>query len=117
MSFKVTEFNSVFFVEAEVADRIGLDNINDVFSFCYETNAERVLLFSENLPAGFFDLSTRIAGEFLQKFSTYRCKAAIVISPQTVKSSRFGELASELSRSGTVRFFEDRAKALEWLIE
>lgn len=44
----------------------------------YTQEAHKLVFFRENIADGFFDLSTGIAGEILQKFSNYSIKAAIV---------------------------------------
>ena len=44
----------------------------------YETGCNRVVLNKSAICRDFFDLSTKIAGEILQKFITYRTKIAIV---------------------------------------
>lgn len=40
--------------------------------------AEKMIIHKHNLPEDFFRLETRLAGEVLQKFSTYNQKLAIV---------------------------------------
>lgn len=44
----------------------------------HQTNCDRVILEKRAIIEDFFILSTRLAGEVLQKFITYRCKLAIV---------------------------------------
>ena len=52
--------------------KIKLEDIQDVLDLMANAGylgADRILIHTENLPDGFFDLKTRIAGEILQKFS------------------------------------------------
>lgn len=90
---------------------------NEMISLCYEQDADRLLLTARNLPPGFFDLSSRVAGEILQKLSNYRVKAAIVLEKDTKTSSLFPQMAGEMNQSGAIRFFEVREQALAWLKE
>jgi len=41
------------------------------------SGAEKMIIHKHNLPEDFFRLETRLAGEILQKFSTYNQKLAI----------------------------------------
>ncbi len=49
-----------------------------VMSVNYETGSHSIVLNKEAITPDFFVLSTRIAGEILQKFITYQFKFAIV---------------------------------------
>ena len=40
--------------------------------------ARRIIIDRKNIAPDFFDLSTRLAGEILQKFVTYQVKLAII---------------------------------------
>lgn len=44
----------------------------------YETGCNKIILNISAICEGFFDLSTRIAGEILQKFINYHVKIAII---------------------------------------
>lgn len=95
----------------------GIDDANRVIEACLSYGVGVVLLYAANLPAGFFDLSSRQAGEILQKLRNYRLRLAVVYTPGSVQfSSRFGEMAAEESRTGYFGLFETRAAALEWLV-
>ncbi|HQE49580.1 MAG TPA: DUF4180 domain-containing protein, partial [Fervidobacterium sp.] len=56
----------------------------------YDTGCERIVINKEAICEEFFDLSTRLAGEILQKFVNYNIKIAIVgdFSKYTSKSLR-----------------------------
>ncbi len=77
--------------------------------------ARCVLIYQKNVSTEFFDLSSGLAGIFLQKFATYSMKAAMVVNLREIKSKYFHNLVAEHSRSDFFRFYEDRQKALEWL--
>jgi len=67
------------------------------------------------LGPDFYDLKTGLAGELFQKVVNYRGRIAIVIRDSRAYGDRFSELAYEHRRHPSVRFFEDRALALQWL--
>ena len=56
---------------------------------CASARSQDALLHPSNLPPEFFDLSTGIAGEYLQKWRNYRVRVAVLCPP----GSRRGQLA------------------------
>jgi hypothetical protein len=85
---------------------------------CAAARSYDALLHPSNLPPGFFDLSTGVAGECLQKWRNYRVRVAVVAPPGSVAySSRFPEMVAEEARKGYFRIFETRAAAEDWLNE
>lgn len=83
-------------------------------SFAHRVSA--LLLYAENLPAAFFDLSSGQAGSLLQTLQNYRIRLAVVCPPGSVPlSSRFGELLAEEQHSREFGLFPTRAAARAWL--
>lgn len=83
---------------------------------CFSAGAGAALLYAENLPPAFFDLSSGQAGAMLQKLRNYRLRLAVVCPPGGAqRSSRFGEMLREEQRGRDFGVFETRASALEWL--
>jgi Domain of unknown function (DUF4180) len=82
---------------------------------CYEHATQRMLLSPEHLTERFFDLSSREAGEILQKLRTYHIRLAIVRTPALQISSRVRELLADEARGRDFGLFDDRAAALAWL--
>jgi hypothetical protein len=74
-----------------------------------------LLLAEDDLGPQFYDLQTGLAGELFQKVVNYRGRVAIVIRDARVHGDRFAELAYEHRQHPAVRFFAERAPALEWL--
>jgi hypothetical protein len=78
----------------------------------------RSLLFNEGvLPEAFFDLSTGVAGELLNKTATYRLRLACVVPDLSPYSSKFQAFVREANRGGEIRFFPSREEAVQWLKE
>ena len=84
---------------------------------CVSAGARTALLYADNLPGKFFDLSSGQAGAILQKLRTYRVRLAVVApTERVVPSVRFREMAAEERRSGQFAMFETRDAAAAWLV-
>jgi hypothetical protein len=89
-----------------------------VVEACAAARTSDALLHPANLPAAFFDLSSGLAGEYLQKWRNYRIRVAVLAPPGSIApSSRFPEMVAEEARKGYFRIFETREPAVEWLEE
>jgi hypothetical protein len=89
---------------------------NRVVAACFSHGVEQALLYAENLPPGFFDLSSGDAGGVLQKLRNYGVQLAVVCPPGSVRfSTRFGEMVAEERRGRYFRIFDTREAAREWL--
>jgi hypothetical protein len=92
-------------------------DVVDLIGACFEHGARSVLLYAENLPERFFDLSSGEAGEILQKLRTYRMRLAVVAPEERVlMTARFREMEREERLAGDFRLFEDEQSAREWLV-
>jgi len=71
--------------------------------------AIRVVIPVGRLDPSFFDLSSRLAGDFLQKFTNYRLQVAIVgdISAALESSSALRAFVVESNRGSSARFAPD----------
>ena len=93
----------------------GADEVTVVMEACLSHQVGRALLYSDNLPAHFFDLSSGDAGTILQQCRTYGIRLAVVCAPDVRPSRRFGEMVAEESRGPHFRVFEGREAAAAWL--
>ena len=89
-------------------DRDAVDLIGDALGL----DVTWVAVPIERLGDDFFKLSTRIAGEVIQKFVTYRRRLAIVgdISRRTAASTALRDFVHESNRGRHVWFVADRAE-------
>lgn len=95
---------------------LAVHSVRDISSALRESvSPEGLVLAEEDLGPDFYDLKTGLAGELFQKVVNYRGRVAIVIPDPRAYGDRFSELAYEHRRHPSVRFFEERAKALQWL--
>lgn len=92
-----------------------VDDVSTVIEACYAHNAGRLILYPENLPERFFDLSSGEAGEILQKLRNYQIRLAIVRSPTLQVSRHFDEMVLDEQRGPHFRMFDSRDAAQQWL--
>ena len=87
---------------------------NDLLGEAWGAEAELVIVPVERLANGFLDLSTRIAGEVIQKFTNYRMCLAFVgdIAARVEASRSLRDFVYESNKGSQVWFLNDRA-ALE----
>jgi len=81
----------------------------------FELEKRAFLLDGALLPAEFFTLRSRFAGEFAQKLVNYRVRVGVVLPPDPSRGERFAEFVRELSRHPSFRAFASRADAEAWL--
>lgn len=88
-----------------------LDIMGDVsYSGC-----SRIIIHSDSLTSGFFDLHTGIAGEILQKFSNYRMRLAIVGDFSHLTSRSWRDFIRESNRGRTINFLSSIEEAISEL--
>jgi hypothetical protein len=81
----------------------------------YETGCFKMLLRKESISEAFFDLSTKLAGEILQKFTNYGVKLAIVGDFSGYESKSLRDFIYESNHGKQFFFLPDEAAALEAL--
>jgi hypothetical protein len=87
----------------------------DLVGACMEHDTRRLLLDHGSLPAEFFDLSSGVAGELVQKITNYGIRMAAVVPDPGVHSTSFQDFAREANSAAPFRFFQTRGQAVEWL--
>lgn len=89
----------------------------DLMGNVYYQGYDRVILHQHQLTPAFFDLSSKIAGEVLQKFSTYRMRLAIVgdFSKLIQESRALKDFIHESNQGRQVYFTDSLEAALSWL--
>ena len=87
----------------------------NLINTAWEHHARLVVLPIERLGDDFFRLKTRIAGEVIQKFVTYRLRIAIVgdISRYVAESSALRDFVYESNRGDQVWFVATREELAE----
>jgi hypothetical protein len=74
-----------------------------------------IIIHEWNLKEDFFDLSSGVAGEILQKFSNYRMKLAIIGEFGKLKSKSLQAFIIESNRGNLIFFVPDMQTAINKL--
>ena len=91
------------------------DDALELIGFCGENGTQRLLVHADNLPAEFYDLRTRLAGDILLKLSNYQIILAAVIPTEKIGTGHFYEMVLETNRGREFRVFNTRDEAVKWL--
>ena len=93
-------------------------DVNLVMEAAYEKDADRAMLYKENLPAEFTKLGSGQAGMVLHKFMTYRMKLAVVVDKEDTEKGKFAEMVTEVNMHNNLfHVFTDAQSAEEWLVK
>lgn len=89
------------------------DVLDNVFSLLSVNDCSTLIIRKENIVAGFFDLSTCMAGEILQKFSTYHVRMAIVGDYSNIQSKALKDFIRESNKTKQILFVATIDEALK----
>jgi len=81
----------------------------------YESSCNRVILSKSAVCEDFFHLSTKLAGEILQKFVNYDVKIAFVGDFSVYSSKSLNAFIYESNKGKNVFFFSDEKQAIDRL--
>lgn len=87
----------------------------DIMMNCIYQGAARIIIRKQNLIPDFFDLKNGIAGDILQKFSTYNAKLAIVGDFDNIASRSLRDFIYESNKIGRINFVSSTDLAAEVL--
>ncbi len=107
--YAIAEINASDLVIRTTSD--ALDLLGDI----YYQGFGSIILYEKNITADFFDLKTGIAGEILQKFSTYRVRLAIVGTFDAYTGKSIKDFIYESNKMGHINFVPTLEKALDRL--
>lgn len=88
------------------------DDALELLGIAYENEVHRLILDRSAFSADFFELRTGLAGEVLQKFSTYSLFLAIVGDFSGVESKSLRDFIRESNRTGRILFVDSAEAAL-----
>ena len=101
-----------------VSDKIELKTVQDALDLMANADyqgARSLVLHKENIDPAFFDLSSRIAGEILQKCVNYSVKIAIVGDFAQHGSKSLNAFILECNRGRDIFFLPDTETAISKL--
>jgi hypothetical protein len=96
-----------------IDNNIIIKEADDVFQLFSIKNCSIIILKKKNIINKFFDLSTGIAGEILQKFSNYNKKMAIIGNFKNIENKSLNDFIYESNKTKQIVFVETMEKALE----
>ncbi|MBO9559125.1 MAG: DUF4180 domain-containing protein [Caulobacter sp.] len=97
---------------ADDGPKLDAATVNDFVSAGWSEEASWLAVPLERLGDGFLDLSTRLAGEVIQKFTNYRMGVAFIgdIAPWTEQSKSLRDFVYESDKGAAVWFVRDTAE-------
>jgi hypothetical protein len=114
MNINTFEYNGALMAEITSDDIIVNDSSEalDLMANCWEKGTGKIIIYEKNISSEFFDLKTGIAGEILQKFSTYDSQLAIIGDFSKYSSKSLRDFIYESNKSGRIFFLSsiDEAK-------
>lgn len=87
----------------------------DLLGNLYYQGFDKLVIHEKNITPDFFDLKTGIAGEILQKFSTYRVRLAIVGDYSKYTSKSLKAFIYESNKGRHINFVASTTEALKIL--
>lgn len=75
MKLQTLQPNKVVYL---ISDQILITKEQDILDLMGETEFQDLVLHDYNFPPEFFDLSTKILGDVLQKLTNYRVRLAVI---------------------------------------
>lgn len=84
----------------------------DLLGNIYYQGFDGMILHQKNLTPEFFDLSTKMAGEILQKFSNYQMRLVITGDFERLESKSLRDFITESNRGRLINFSDTIENAL-----
>lgn len=113
LTFLESNGHSIAIAKSENIIITETQDVLDLMADCHYNNARSLIVHKHNIIPDFFDLKTGIAGEILQKFSTYDFRLAIVGDFSNIDSKSLRDFIYESNKLKRINFVgsEDEAKA------
>lgn len=100
------------------SDQILIKTVQDALDLLmnfYYDDCNTIMLNEKNFAPEFFDLKTKLAGEILQKFSTYQCRLGIIGDFTKYQSKSLQDFIYESNKVGRIIFATSDEAALNHL--
>jgi hypothetical protein len=112
MNIKTVSAGSIVVSEI-ISDEVLLRNEQDAVNLLSEGLSDHIIIREQNVVPDFFDLSTRVAGDILQKFSTYHTYIAIVGDFEKYPSKTLKDFIYECNKTRDHIFVKSRDEAIK----
>lgn len=103
MLTKTVSIGAVTAIEI-ISDEVVIGNEQDALDLMSTISSDYIIIHEYNLENNFFDLSTRLAGKILQKFSNYHVKLAIIGNFEKYNSRILKDFMFESNKIGDCLF-------------
>lgn len=115
MKTKILERGGVraAFITAEGIIVGSTENALDILGNCMYNDIRTIIIPRENFSPEFFELRTGIAGDILQKFTTYNVRLAIIGDFSAVESKSLRDFVRESNRGKRIIFVPSAEEAME----
>ena len=117
MEIRIINEDGVLIAEV-LADEIIINETQDALDLmadCNYQDSSKIIVHEKNIIPVFFDLRSGIAGDILQKFSTYNNQLAIVGDFSKYTSKSLKDFIYESNKIGRINFVGSVEEAIEKL--
>lgn len=118
MEINVIKINNVEIANVK-SDEILIKDVQSALDLMgtvrYESDCDRIIINKSAISEDFFDLSTKLAGEVLQKYINYQFKIAIVGDFSVYKSKSLKDFIYECNKGKEIFFLPNENEAVEKL--
>lgn len=118
MEYKIHTVRN-FTVCEPIAEGLIISNLNDALDILGNASylqAYKIVVQQVQVCPEFFDLKTQIAGDILQKFSTYNMQLAIIGDFENIQSKSLRDFIYESNKIGRILFVKNFDAAVErWI--
>lgn len=117
MKIKIHNLNNIQIAEiTEKTVVIGeTQDALDMMADLTYSGISRIIIREDQIAPDFFDLKTRLAGDILQKFSTYRVQLAVVGEFVKYESKSLKDFIFESNKTGHIFFVDSLETAINRL--
>lgn len=119
MEIIINQFDDIKIAEV-IADKVIISETQDALDIMADANyqgAYKIIINENNIIPAFFDLKTGIAGDILQKFSTYNVQLAIVGDFSKYTSKSLTDFILESNKYGRINFVSTVEEARSVLLK
>jgi hypothetical protein len=113
MQFTTVKINDLSISKLVTEGQI-INSVQDALDLISEAGSDRVIISKDNLHPDFFDLSTCLAGDILQKFSNYRMYLAIIGDFAEITSKSLRDFIYESNKNRHILYLESEEKIEEF---
>lgn len=117
MTFELIEKdnNKIFKISSEDILLSNEDSALDIIGNSKYQEVYKVIIDETNIDPDFFDLSTTIAGNIMQKFTLYGVQLAIIGEFEKYNSKSLNDFIYETNKQGQILFLSSEEEAIKCL--